>query len=173
MKQRIVSGRGREIAALPELKQIGRKGDAGRDAFPEQLELIREQNKPPDQIGCAEHDNQRRKDAADTAAIETGDREGAGIDLRQDDPRDQKTGNDEEDVDPDKSTRDQPRVRVIDDDEQDGNRPQSVDIGPVGCFVLRHRAVLSGRGLIEWCRLTSDIIAAEQYVEATKIGHMS
>jgi hypothetical protein len=43
--------------------------------------------------------------------------------------RDQESGDDEEDVDPDESAAQKRETRVIQDDQDDGNRPQPLDVG--------------------------------------------
>jgi hypothetical protein len=61
MNQRIFRRIRGEIAELCQLKQIGYKGDACRNALPEQAKRVGQENKPADKIGSSQHNGERRK----------------------------------------------------------------------------------------------------------------
>ncbi len=137
MDQRVFSGIGREIAELRELKQVRNERGARHGAFAQQGKRGRQQNEPADQVGNGQHDDQRGKDPPDPATVEGPEREAVSREFAQNDPGDQEAGNHEEDIDPDEAAGRQPGLGMVGDHQQNGERPQSVDVRAIGeAFVL-------------------------------------
>jgi len=74
------------------------------------------------------HRIERGQQPADAALVETGKEEGAFAHLCLDDPGDQESGNDDEDIDPDEAAENARRLEVESDHRQDGKRAQPVDV---------------------------------------------
>lgn len=86
------------------------------------------------------HDHQHHwNDPADTPQVEIGQRERPTLQLTPDDRRDQKAGNDEEDVDANVAARQPDLVDVVEHHADDGDGPQAVDLRPIGASVLNVR----------------------------------
>ena len=72
MEQRIFGCVRREIADLVELKQVGYERNARCNALTEQGETGRQKNKPTDQIGDGQHDQERRKYSPNPPRVKLG-----------------------------------------------------------------------------------------------------
>jgi hypothetical protein len=103
----------RKIAKLRQLKQVRYKRDARRYALPEQSKGFGQKHKPADQIGCGQHNQERRKYPPNSAPVKLHRREAAGRDLRENDAGDQEAGDNEKHVNPDKSAGNE--LRMISD----------------------------------------------------------
>ena len=132
MQERIFGRVRRKIADLPELKQIGYKRNAGGNALASMEKPSGSQNKPTDQIGNSQNDDERRKYPPNPARVELHERKGIGLNLRKNDASDQKAGNNEKNINPDKSAGDKPRLSVITDHQQNGDSSQTIDIRAIG-----------------------------------------
>ena len=89
--------------------------------------------------GNDEHQHGGRKDSPNPAGVETEHVGPSRRDTRSPkfgESSDDKAGNDEEYVDADVATEQYPDLCVYQDNEQDGNGPQTEDVGPK-CAVLR------------------------------------
>jgi len=94
--------------------------------------LVGEQNEPADAVTRRQHDDQRGEDTPDAPAVEVRNAEARCRESTHQDRRDEKAGDDEEDIDADISAWEPLRERVIRDDEEHSQRAQSVDIGAIG-----------------------------------------
>src|SRR5215813_2469904 len=119
---------GCEIAGLRQLKEIRDEPDAGYDVLPKQRKCAWQQNDPADEVGGEQNRYECRKYSAYPTRVEPRRRKIAGLHLRHDDAGDQEPGNDEENIDSDKSTRHQLGLGMIEHHQQDGDRAQAVNI---------------------------------------------
>jgi hypothetical protein len=101
-----------KVARLLPQHKIRNESCSGRYVLPELLKLVREQTKPTQCPYDRQHDDQRRENPLCTARIEVNERELAVLQVTANDRRDQKPGNDEEDIDTDISAGKERGTRV-------------------------------------------------------------
>ncbi len=128
VEQRLRLGCGIEVTALVPGHEVADEARAGGDVLAERFVLVREQGEPADDERRADHQQQRRKDAANPATIEVGERESAGFEASHQDGGDEEAGNDEEEIDADEAAAKRRRKGVIAHDRQHRHGPQSVDV---------------------------------------------
>ncbi|MGX1107867.1 hypothetical protein AB7M47_006250 [Bradyrhizobium elkanii] len=132
--------RGRiEIATLRIEQQVCRETRACRNLLSKGHQLARHQKLPSGDEGGDQDDDQGGKNPANATRIERRKAEAPVLNVAIDDPGDQVAGNDEEDIDPDKTPGNILRERVAEHDQRDGNGPQAVDIRPIILVVVPHR----------------------------------
>lgn len=106
--------------------------------------LAAEQQEPAGDEHGDQDQQKRRQDAPDPPRVEIQQAEGAAPEPLEDDRRDEKTGDDEEHVDPGEAAAQEVRGEMEGHDRQDRNRPQAIDVGPI-CSVRDHFLVLLWR----------------------------
>ncbi len=109
-----------EIAGIFPEVEIGGEGRHRDEAAAEILEEIRQEEQPGGNKRQEREEGQRRKDASGAPLIEIQDREAAGGQFIGNDAGDQKAGNDEEDIDADKSAIETRDTGVKQKDRKDG-----------------------------------------------------
>ena len=139
MQQRFLFRRPGEVVRVSPEVDIGHKDDRGQEAPGKADEISRQQHDDGYEAGGNEHGDQRRHDAADAALVELADAETIRPQLVPDDRCDQEARQDEKDVDAEVSTRQSFRREVVSDDGGYCDRPEPVDITPIGS--LGHEAL--------------------------------
>ena len=104
MQKRLGIGGIIEIAALEPENEIGNKSRTASHMLAQLQVFIRQQEKPAESKTGDQNCNQDRINAADASAIKLPERKRAIFKLRKNNGRNQKTGNDEKDINPDKPT---------------------------------------------------------------------
>ena len=141
MQQRLFDRGVIEIAGLQPEEEVRSKGHRGGCRTEELQPFRRQQIVQGRDRGQCDHHVERGQQPADAALVESRKGEGALAHFLLDDPGDQETGNDEEDIDADEAAENARRLEVESDHRQNGERAQGVDIFAVsGChadtFVL-------------------------------------
>jgi hypothetical protein len=120
-----------EVArVLPEDEVRGESGGRG-DVLAERLVRVREEQPAPRSQCRHEHEDKGGEEAQDAAAVEPREREAPVVEPAPDDPRDQVSGDDEEDVDACEAAPHGGREGVEGDDGSDRDGTEAVDVGPV------------------------------------------
>jgi hypothetical protein len=113
---------------LPEKDVVDRK--ERRKRRPAEFEkVVRDHRGGADDERHQYDDQHRRPDAEDAPLEEAPGVEDVLLDLAGDDLRHQESGDDEEDVDPDETSRSPSYVEVIEDDGRHRDRTQALDVG--------------------------------------------
>src|ERR1041385_7864162 len=103
MQQRRKLGCRAEVAGLPEESEIGDEGCGGADVPAKGAELPLQHEEPAGDCASDQHDDQRRKDSTRPTCVEIKEAEAALLHRPVDDAGNQKAGNNEKNVDPDKA----------------------------------------------------------------------
>src|SRR5471030_132684 len=120
MEQRLGIGRDVEIATLVPQQEIRDEHPSSKKVLAERLVFARYQQNPPGDSTRREHREQGGENAPRAPHVEVDKREIAGLELRQDDCRDQESGDDKEDIDTDEAARNKSRERMKADHRHDG-----------------------------------------------------
>ena len=128
VQQRLGFRRRVEVTRRQCKKYVRDVGHGGDHAVGELLQLDRQQVKIGQCAGRQQHGEQRRKQPHDAPLVETRDGEAAVLDLVVDQPADQISRDDEENVDADKAAGHEREAGVIGHDRQYSHCPQSVDV---------------------------------------------
>ena len=104
MQKRLGIGSIIEIAALEPENEIGNKSRTASHMLAQLQVFIRQQEKPAESKTGDQNCNQNRINAADASAVKLPERKRAIFKLRKNNGRNQKAGNDEKDINPDKPT---------------------------------------------------------------------
>jgi hypothetical protein len=126
------SSRHLEVAALVPQDEIRKEARGGGNVLAEVGVLVAQQCKPAERQAKGEHGDQGREDAPDAPAVERDEAEISALKAFQDDRGDQEAGDDEENVDADEAAFDMGGKGVKPHHEQNGHRPQAVDVGAIG-----------------------------------------
>jgi hypothetical protein len=121
-----------EVAGLPPKQEIFDEGRAVSDISSQRFELVGKEHFPAVAIAKDHSDNEGRKDPSDAGRIKGRKEENVIFQAPKDDCRDQKTGDNEKDVDPDKAAHEYIRKSMKADHTQDRYGSHSIDIGAIG-----------------------------------------
>ena len=123
-----------EIAGLQPEEEVRGEGHRGRGRAEEFQPFRRQEIVEGRDRGQRNHRVERGQQPADAALVEPGKGEDALAHFRLDDPGDQESGNDEEDIDADEAAEHPRRLEVESDHRQNGKRAQPVDVFAVSGF---------------------------------------
>ena len=128
MEKRLQVGLAIEIAVEIEELDVGDEGRSGQHGFGVLVESCG--GKTPNGHGtdAGEHEEQGGEDSADAAGVEIGEAELVLLEVLEDEAGDEEAGDDEEDVDADEAAGGEGDVGMVEDDEEDGDRPEALDI---------------------------------------------
>src|SRR5882724_176486 len=101
-----------EIADLIPKNKVLDEGGAGDDVLAELRILVRKQDEPADCQTGDQYCYQGRKNPANSSSVEGGQAERVSIEISEENARDQKSGNNKENINPDEATRRNLRERV-------------------------------------------------------------
>lgn len=119
-----------EIARFAPEHHIGEKGDRRGPVLAGGKQVLRQEPEGSRDEDTDDHGRQRGKDPARAIKIEIGGAKHTAIQTRDDDPRHQIARDDEEDINPGKSTAKPGKSEMESQNRQYGNCPQPVDILP-------------------------------------------
>ena len=131
VEQRVVVGRGLEVAGDLQQPEVGDEEDDRDEAAEEVGELVRHHGGERHRHAGGEHDIERRQDPPGPALVEAADGEAALGMLGQQDRGDEEAGDDEEHVDADEAAGDAAEAGMEQDHRDHGNGSQAVDLGTV------------------------------------------
>ena len=132
MKQGLHVGRRIEIAALREKEDVGQTEQRMDRGSREALEMIRGESPAGKGEGQRDRRPERGKKSPDPPRIEAREAESPCPYVAHDHPGDQESAHHEEHVDADEPARKGRHFEMESDDEQHGDRAQSVDMRLVG-----------------------------------------
>jgi hypothetical protein len=131
MEQRLALRRDVEIAGLVPEQGVGHGQRRCGGTLAEVHQVVGEEDVGAEGEGDEDHGEEGREDTPNPALVEGQEGEAAGLQVAQDDRGDQIAGDDEEHVDADEAAAEQRKAGMEEQDRQDGDRPQSVDVGAV------------------------------------------
>jgi hypothetical protein len=131
MQQRLQIRSGIKIADFLPENEILNEPRASGDVFAQLRVFVRQEQEPASGKTGKEHQNQRRKNPADTVGVELGEAEVAVLQALKQDRRNQIAGNDEENIDADKAAGQASGECMKDDNRENGNGAESVDVRTV------------------------------------------
>ena len=132
MQERLGRGVRAEIAAdarEPHEPEIHSEVRVAEQAAADLAELGRRSHEPPDDPNETQHHEKRRQDALGSPRVKHRQREPASLALGQNDSRNEKPGDDKEDVDADEASGKPGAIGVEDDHAEDRERAQAIDVG--------------------------------------------
>ena len=142
VQQRFRLGRGIEVSGFVPQHQVRDKPGAARHVLAEQLEFVRQQHVPTRQQRRSADRRHCRKYSPDPPRIKIDIAEASVFETLENDGADQKSRDDEKDVDPDKSAFEDVGEGVKANDATDRYCAQTVDIWPI-FYATHFRAVAS------------------------------
>lgn len=141
MQKRLVYGGRIEIAPFLVEGDVRHIEDRRDEAAAETAHIRRQQQEMEDGDRHQSHEQEGRIKPADATFVKAQQRPGPRAHVRNDRTADQKTGNDEEDVDTDIAAAEAGNAEMIENHPQHGDRAQPVDIGAIAAMfaVVRRR----------------------------------
>ena len=131
VQQRLSDRRDVEIAGLAPQDEVRRKRRPTEHVPAHHAEIVGGQRQSAKEPGRRQHDDERGENTPTAARIKILQREPSFTRFAPDNRRNQVTGNDEENIDTDKSADEHVAYGVEQDHEQDGNAAKTVDIRSV------------------------------------------
>ncbi len=115
-------------------EDVRTEDDRRSAAFGEKPHVFGKEDEEARQAARQKDDCESRNDATDATLVEREEREASVFEFVPRDGGDQKSRNDEEDVDPDIASRQRGRAIVIENHEGDRDGSETVDVGPVASW---------------------------------------
>ena len=144
VEQRLLGGRPIEIADMIIEVPIRIEEYGAAQGPPQQLQVLRHEQKKRGNNRERQHEKQRGADAPYAAAVEIHERKTDCVCLAQDYTRDEESRNHEENIDTNKSARQLAKATMKKEDQQNRDGPQTINIRPVYCLGADHGRRFSG-----------------------------
>ena len=131
VQQWLFRGGSGPVSRLAPEMEIGDESCRREQAYPIAHQRVRKENHTRGNGDNGEHRKQGREDSADATLIKSEDGERALLHFAPDEVRDQKPGDDEEDIDPDEPAGERRDLVMKEHHRQDRDRAQPIDVGAI------------------------------------------